>query len=237
MKYFLLKDLMVASLIVMALSIAQARADLVVAVQNTQVQSGGFGKVDVLIEGMPNDLFAIINYEFLITPVGETVGILQFRVPQLSTEILRNDYVLGNDSGAFTSIPHNSPSNDVLIGGDATASGLDVALTSGNSLLVSMDVEHVLPFGVDPRVAVSDEFTITIQNSVNTFFLNATFMAGPAIDLSSFGSAGTGLISMTAVPEPSILGLVTTLAAIVCCLNSRIKIATPDIRAMSDAVP
>ena len=95
----------------------------------------------------------------------------------------------------------NGPTNDQLIGSDFTDSGNDLSIVAadGNRLLGRLELEH---FG---SITPGATFTLSIQNSPDTFFEDMAF--NPAtITAGSFGAAGNGTITTTAaaaIPEPS----------------------------------
>lgn len=198
----------------------RAPAAVVVDVQDVQLDAGQFGFVDVLISGT-NDAVSLFNYEFAIANAGANVGSLRFATPQQSDELTDANYIFNGDSGGFSSAPQNGAVADSIQGGDLSASFVDVNLTTAR-LLVRLDIEHVLPMGTDVTLAESDEFTITLQNTANSFFNDSSFAAAP-IDASSFAALGAGTVSFaaTSVPEPSAATTFIVAASAVVCRRRR----------------
>ncbi len=192
------------------LSLNSASGGIIVNVHDNTMLPGQTGFVDVFAHSSGTDLFATFNYEFAIQTIGISVGSLRFVNPQSSVETTFGNYVFNSSnggSGGFSSVPQNSPAFDSIQGGDVTATFSDMSLTAADLLLVRLEIEHVLPFGTDPSAASGDQFSITMQDLGNSFFLDSTFVSGPDIAASSFSPSGAGLVTMgsptAAVPEPS----------------------------------
>ena len=177
-----------------------ASAGIIVDVQDAQLTSGGTGFVDVLVRSDgPDTPIQLFSYLFEITnPVGN-VGSLQFSDTQSIAETGDANYIFAGDSTAVP--PGVTPTT--ILGDDATASFLDVNLTTADRLLVRLDVEHILPGGVDPTLAVGDQFSIVpdFSDPFSFFFEDGGF-TGPTIN-QGLSSGGTVTFAFSTVPEPS----------------------------------
>jgi hypothetical protein len=213
-----------------------ASAVIMVQVHNNQIVAGQSGYVDVFIQSSGTDLFTAFNYEFAIQTIGPSVGSLRFVDPQSSIESTFGNYVfntLNGGSGGFGSVPQNSPAFDSIQGGDFAATFSDITLTSPDVLLlVRLEIEHVLPFGTDPLAASGDQFSIVLQDFGNSFFLDSSFATGPDISASSFGPAGTGMVtigsSAAAVPEPNSVVIISLGCLVMGLRKLRFTVAAVD---------
>ncbi len=179
------------------------QAGFIVSVSDLDLQPGGSGFVDVMIQsdsGSPMNLSAY-NFEFRIDTLGATR--LEFVDPQPDPQLTDSSYVFSGDSAdAFFSAPVGAVSSpvvphDTFIGGDATLSGADVSV-SDPKLLARLDVTTVTSL---PPVA-GDQFTISLISSDNTVFLDSSFNNFTFESLPFDSTPGTVTITQT-VPEPS----------------------------------
>lgn len=191
------------------------RADVMVDVQDAMITAGGTGFVDVLISSSASssspDNVDFASYDFLIETVGGPSSALEFVLPPDLSEDTDPNYLFLGDSFGIDYDNFNSTTAR-YIGSDGTASstGVDLDSSSGDRLLVRLDLQHVLGPGQSAAMAAGEQFRITLQNSIDTYFDDSNFDP-VAIDSDSFNSAGVGggLITVSAstaaVPEPSSL--------------------------------
>ncbi len=184
-------------------STGPVQAGFIVSVGDLQLQPGGSGFVDVMIESDSSPAaFNLFNLEFRIETLGQTR--LEFVDPQPDSQLANSNYVFAGDSFDVLFPPVGSVSqtdipNDTFIGGDSTLSGADVTV-SGAKLLAQLQVTTTTALAP----SVGDQFAISLIPSGNTFFWDSSF------NFSTFTStSGTVSITQTAVPEPSGLALMT----------------------------
>ncbi|GAB5441858.1 MAG: hypothetical protein Fues2KO_22070 [Fuerstiella sp.] len=189
-------------------------ADVIVDVQDALITADGTGFVNVLISSNANpsspDDVDFASYEFLIENVGTPSSALEFVLPPDLSEDSDSDYLFFGDSFGIDYDSFNS-TTATYIGSDGTGSGTGVSLdsSSGDRLLVRLDLQHTLGPGQSAAMAVGEQFRITLQNSLDTYFDDPSF--NPiSVDADSYNSSGTGggLITVSAsssaaVPEPS----------------------------------
>ncbi len=177
---------------------------IIVSYQGSTIGYGSTGFVDVLVSsdaapGSP-DVLDSFSAHFLITPVGGAVSNgLQFVDPQSDSQLAMGNYVFAGNSltpPPIGTVSTATNTNDTYIGGDATFDGLGTALHTGTGsfLLYRLDLSALL-------ANVNDQFTITLQNSGSTQFVDPGFTP-LLIDSSSFTP-----FTLTAVPEPTSTGL------------------------------
>lgn len=188
---------------ILLVSPLSASAAILLSFSGGNIEPGQYGHLDVLATGS-GDLVAAVNFEFLITPIGPTVGSLRFTNPQLSTEVGELNYIFASDSGFFTAAPQNGPAFDSLVGGDSSATFTDHPIDSTPLLIARLDLEHVLPGATDPSLAVGDQFSITLQNNPNTFFVDSSFNDS-TVDSASFDpvTITVAAAATSTVPEPT----------------------------------
>lgn len=172
----------------------------------TVAAGGGIGSIDVFVSSTTGaDNLDAFSAEFLLTPVGGApIGGLQFGT-QLEAQLVDGTYVhAGNSAGSPIGMVSGA-NNETYIGGDSTANFLGTALPLHplNRLLFRLDLTTT-------TALAGDQYTISLVNDLNTFFLDETF-AGLTIDPQSFTNSGTINISLAAVPEPSSVILLTTI--------------------------
>ena len=182
---------------------ASARGDLVIDVLDATIPAGGSGFVDVVIASTGSDDIAGYDYEFVLTPDTAVPGTLtSFTAPQPDPQLADPAYLFFGDSANVAlgfgvgTVSTTTTTADTFTGSDATDSFADVAVTSTPFLLASLEVEHVLPVGVDPATTVGDTFTLSLAGAtfVDSFFGTHTVTGLPGtVTLSA---------SMAAIPEP-----------------------------------
>lgn len=193
-------------LLAIGVSASTLSADLIITPQDATISSGGSGFVDVFISSTSTDNLSIAGYEFAIT--GSIAnGSLQFSstAQQSNSEQSLSNYVFFGDTspGNFTAV-RQDPVTTSLVGGDFTASGGDVTVTTTPVLLARLEIEHVTG---TPLAAVGDTFQLALVNSANTSFLDSSF-SPVNVNGASFSNFGTIHISGPAsVPEPGSLAL------------------------------
>ncbi len=189
-----------------------ARADMIVAIQNTMITAGGSGFVDVLISSTGTDTLDFASYDFQISLVGGPASTLQFSNPQNLTETGLANYVFAGDAGAINVI---TLTNSQFTADAGTLSFAGVGLTAATSLLARLEVESVLGPGQTAAQANGEQFRISLLNSFDTLLKDENGN-DLTIDGSSFTIPNTGLITIqaAAVPEPSSLGLCAIGAAV-----------------------
>lgn len=176
-------------------------AGIIVSIQNTTINAGLSGTIDVLVHkdaGDPdwNVLFA--QYSFQITPDPGAVGSLEFDAAQPDTEQGDASYLFSafQPTGNFSGIQNGVFQYD---GGDFTSDLADLATISATDLLLArLNVTHILPLLTPPGAADGSTFTVSLINA-NTDFLDDN------LDPIAFaGNSGTITINgAAAVPEPS----------------------------------
>ncbi len=191
-------------LLLTALS-SQARAAIVVTIQDATIAAGGSGFVDVLISSNTSLNLDVAAYDFEITLVGTPARIstLQFTTPQV-TEVGFADYVFAGDAAPIDVFTLN---NSRFVAIAATESFNGVSLTATTRLLARLELESVLGPGGTPALANGEQFQISLVDSGDTFFGD---FEGNRLDVVPSSFASSGLITIqdiTAVPEPSSLAL------------------------------
>lgn len=172
----------------------------------TVAAGGGIGSIDVFVSSTTGaDNLDLFSAEFLLTPVGGApIGGLQFGT-QLEAQLVDGTYVHAGNSAGSPIGTVSGGNNETYIGGDSTADflGTTLPLSPLNRLLFRLDLTTT-------TALAGDQYTITLVNDVNTFFLDETF-TGLTIDPQSFANSGTINISAAAVPEPGSVILLTTI--------------------------
>ncbi len=203
---------------------AAAFGDIILDVQDASISAGGTGFIDVLISSDGTDNLFRTAYHFEITDAVAN-GSLQFRPSVFQTNDQQSvvapvPYVFGADTdpGNFFAT-RQDPTVTQIIGGDNTLSGTGVSLTTTQTLLARLQVEHITG---TPLAAVGDTFTVKLINSDNgmpgdftddsTQFLDDS-SNNLTIDPLSYSGSGTITITSAAVPEPSTLAVLAFVSA------------------------
>jgi hypothetical protein len=200
------------------LAAKSSSAAIIVSYQGNTIGYGSTGFVDVYVSSdaalATPDVLDSFSASFVIAPVGGAVSNgLQFVDPQSDTQLGQGNYVFAGNSitaPPIGTVSTGTNTNDSYIGGDATIDGLGTSLHagSGSFLLYRLDLSALL---ANP----SDQFTITLQNNLNTDFLDPSFTS-LSINPSSFSS-----FTITAVPEPTSTGLLLAGAGVGLWLKRR----------------
>ena len=175
-------------------------ADVTLSLPGGVLQAGGSGTFAVTIQPTTGtELLSLYEVELLITPSAGTPGTtLAFADPQSEDFLTQPNYLFFGDSdvnqGGFaaTALFSTNTLRDSISVADFTASFNDVALTTPQ-LLFEVDLEHLIPVGVNPATLAGD--TYTIEATLLTFE-DSDF--DPVV-----ATASTGLITIVAVPEPA----------------------------------
>lgn len=178
-----------------------AHGGVLIRYSGSTITAGGSGFVDVFVSSdaaaATPDVLDSFSAQFLITPIGGAPAAgLQFVDPQSDSQLGQANYVFFGDSltppplGLVSSVTN---ANDTYVGGDATVSGLGVALdaTSPEKLLFRLDLSAA-------QATVGSQYALQLVNSGGTSFLDPSFSA-LTIDSSAFGP----FTLTAAVPEPS----------------------------------
>jgi hypothetical protein len=196
-------------LLTLALALGQgalARADFVVTVGDATITQGGTGTLDVLIRsanpvGDPLSSFA---FDLQITPTAPRH--LDFRNPQLDSQLGLSNYVfVGNSSDFIGSTPVgvvqsiSGGTNNRFVGGDDTNSGGNVTVTT-SKLLVRLNLNAATSA---PPVG-GDTFNISLVPGAFTGFRDANN------NLIPFTSTAGRITIVGVVPEPASLVLCAT---------------------------
>jgi len=185
-----------------------ARADLVVTIDDGTVAVNGSGFVNVWIESTDpsgEDLFSY-SLEFQITASPSNTGLndLQFSDPQSGDFLTDSDYVFaGVSESAGPPISAPSVVGTTLFAGDNvnTTPGSNVLVTQTKKLLIRLELSAQL-LALEP----GDSYSVTLLNTGFTGFTRfVDVTTGPAPV--SFRSV-SGLVTITAVPEPATMLLV-----------------------------
>ncbi|MFO0888286.1 MAG: PEP-CTERM sorting domain-containing protein [Isosphaeraceae bacterium] len=185
------------ALAILLLLLPPSRAGLIVSIGDLVLQPGGTGFVDVMIRSdiASGDQLGAFGFEFHIEGAGPRR--LEFVSPQPDPQLGDATYVFSGDSlDASLSLPVGSVStivvpNDTFVGGDSTASGGDMRVTSGR-LLVRLQVTAAA--SLPP--ALGDTFSIGLAPTASTFFVDSSL--NPVAFLSQPGT-------VSIVPEPASL--------------------------------
>lgn len=197
----------------LSLSIAfTAQADLIIDVQDASIAAGQDFTVDVLISSTSSDAIDLASYVFVVSNVGAPSSSIEFLATQLTSENGEASYLFSEDlDPTALDFPVSDPTR--LEGNDFTDSGDPITITGTQELLVRLDMRHVLTGAL--ATALGDQFNVVlIEDGVDpdlTLFDNDTTGIEATIDGSSFdvNGIGGGLITVTAVPEPSSLAVLT----------------------------
>ena len=206
--------LFLPGLIVVLSASTSCFGDIIVDVQNASISAGGTGFIDVLISSDVTDNLFQSAYHFEIT--GSVAnGSLQFRPSVFQTNVQQSvvtpvPYVFAGDTdpGNFFAT-RQDPTVTQIIGGDNTLSGTGISLTTTQTLLARLQVEHITG---TPLAAVGDTFTVKLINNDNgtpgDFTDDSTqfkddLLNNLTIDPLSYSGSGTITITSAAVPEPS----------------------------------
>lgn len=198
------------SLFLLLMLNSAAFANFVISFEDTQMNSGESGFIDVYITGQAGDTLGRFGYEFNISGASPQSGDLQFRAIQSGSaqnETSPPPYIfLGDtDPGNFFSGRANGGSNPIsLVGSDVLASLNDVSI-DGKFLLARLELTHV-----GMLTGASHDFTISLNpTSPFTVFdrdwdpgTDNNFESG---QISTF--SGTVTVTSQVVPEPSSIAL------------------------------
>ena len=196
----------------------RAMGDLIITIQGGSIAPNGTAIFDVFIRSSTTgtDSFALANYEFAITavnPTNNTSGKLQFASNQPNPSDKAN-YVFTNLAPGNPAVMRQGSGPEYLsaIGGDFTDPVLNLPLDVLNSdkLLTRLQLVHSTP---TPGSAIGT-YRISLVNSANTFFRLADLSTAVTIDALSYSEANSGLITITAVPEPSTVMLLSLAGAV-----------------------
>jgi hypothetical protein len=202
------------------LPIDVANAAVVIQVEDTEIGAGQSGFVNVWISSSDeSDSLKLFNVVFGLTPLGSPSSTLEFIAPQTTLGNTDPNYVFVDDLEP-TGLMLNWIQNDVVEGGDLTASGGEVELpaTLSRRLLARLDVNHLLGAGQSAndaigetfRISLLEEFMLSNDDTFVTFFDDAS---GPlSLDFSNVTPGTITIVapSVTAVPEPSSLILLAS---------------------------
>jgi len=201
-------------LVIVLAAPVRAAADIVVDIGDLSLSPGSSGFVPIRITGNGGESLNDASVEFNISTAGVTW--LQFTNspgPATDPTFASPDYVFWNNSGdqmfdislgtaSTTSVPF-----DTFLGGDFTANGGDVDITTSNFLLGYLPVSTLLALPGGPVAQVGDSFIVTLVAGDNTSFFGSS--GGPYTFSSNVGT-------VSVVPEPSswLLATWATLAVI-----------------------
>lgn len=175
---------------------SSARADLIVTIGSTTLEQGGTGFVDVFVRSTDgSDLLGGFGVEFAITNLSGSSS-LWFSVSQNDAYLSDPNYIFVGDSSALSFPPVGVGQETAYIGGDATESLVDIQVPTSDRLLARLDLTTL----TSAPSAIGDQFTISLVNSLNTFFFNS----GDELPFPTT-TPGTVTIAAAGVPEPSSL--------------------------------
>jgi hypothetical protein len=186
-----------------------AEGGIVVQVIDTQIAAGGSGFIDVTISGN-GDLLESASLRLQIFPVNAVSSSLQFRDPQLVSFYSNADYLFADSSfnQLFSIDPrvvgHTILQNDTFMANDSTGNVSNIILTT-SKLFARVDLQHIVPQGTDLTTVHGELFQVQVVLE-GTSFRDDQSMALNNV------STGPGIVTISAVPEPSSAFLVLTLA-------------------------
>lgn len=180
---------------------AATEAGIIVSIQNTTINAGLSGTIDVLVHKAAGDLdwnVLFAQYSFKITPDLGAVGSLEFDAVQPDFEQADPSYLFSafQPTGNFSGVQNGVFQYD---GGDFTNDIADLAsISSTNLLLARLNVTHVLPLLTPPGAADGSTYTVSLIDA-NTDFWDENLNS-----IAFVGNSGTITINgAAAVPEPS----------------------------------
>ncbi len=199
-----------------------ATADLILRFSSGTVESGGIGYIDLFAESNGTDTFTLFNYKVEISEVLlVNGGILEFQesfdsanpLKQLSSEQEQSNYIFAGKStfDNFTSV-RQDPNRLQLVGGDAEATVTPITISFGESyLLARLELQHITP---TPGLSTGTFRVSLLQDPNQSYFQNLDLEDldpnQPKIDPSSYSLLNSGIVTITAVPEPSSILLVAS---------------------------
>lgn len=181
-----------------------AMAALVIDVRDAMIGPGGTGFLDVYVSSTGTNIVGTANYAFQIGNIGTPASALELVDPQSLSANSQSDYLFADDLdplGLFVI----SQTTSAIEAGDYSASGNGVTVDAMSKLLFRFDLQHVLGPGQSAAQSNGEQFSFTLIPGAGTFFLDETGL-DITIDPSSRLS-GVVSVNATAVPEPSITGL------------------------------
>lgn len=190
--------------------VATGQAAIIVQVQNSQINAGGTGYVDVLLKGDPGDTLGRYGYEFEITGATAQSGDLQFAATQSDseqTETLPHPYVfLGDTDPTYFYSARGGGGLDpaTLVGSDLLATGNDVSI-DGTFLLARLELQHL-----GTMATGSHNFTVSLKLPSSFTEFDRDWDSGTANSYDALtevlASPGTvTVLNNAAVPEPTSL--------------------------------
>jgi hypothetical protein len=220
----------VCLVVLLAGSAPSARADLTIYLQDTNVQQGGYGTMNIYVSGTPSDTFNDYQLQLQITGSNIPPDILEF-APNPNTpgatsrtqdysHLNAPNYLFPSDSGdASASGPGGFPEdfkglpNNIFIAGDFTLSGnsyypsANVPTINGPNTNVTLLASLLL---YAPSALPTDTYTVSVSaaDSSNPTYFNTNFDSSTDLNYvlsTASGFAGTVTIgsAVTVVPEPA----------------------------------
>jgi hypothetical protein len=177
-------------------------------IQNVNINAGGTGTVDVFVTGAIGDTLGRFGYEFNITGATAQSGELRFVASQSKSEqsvVSPSPYVfLGDtDPGNLLTVRGNGGLDPLSLVGADVLNSLDSVSANGTFLLARLELEHL-----GPSVGINN-FTISLNLGSAFTEFDSDFDIGTANSYSAGElSATSGIVTVSAVPEPSSLALI-----------------------------
>ncbi|MCD0459897.1 PEP-CTERM sorting domain-containing protein [Roseiconus lacunae] len=196
----------VAAACLIGLVAERASADVILSVNSGSMQAGGALSLDVVVsDTSPTEGIAEMALVLEITPltdVGDSS--LNFVNPQSEAYLEEADYVFFDNSDVVLNpgdpVATVGPFGQVVEFFDLTFD-FNNELASPGKVLATIQLQHLLG-GESIANVIGDEFEIAVNTDFTEFF-NA---AGDPVFVDLAGTT-SGMVTITAIPEPSTLGL------------------------------
>ena len=209
--------IVLTSVCILSVAILPAHADLVFTMSDVSLNAGEAGSIDILINSTSNDTLFAFGFRLQIESISPEIGgSLQFAgsltsastPKQSNSEVLDSNYVFAGNVDASNFTANRSPVDPrVFLGSDFTADLQNVVLTTSPRLLARVELQHVT---LNPA-ASSGTYRISLVPSASTLFNDAD---GNDISfVSNTGVLASGLVTVSAVPEPAAWCLMLVVAA------------------------
>jgi hypothetical protein len=207
------KLLHLIALVCITCGTTQGQSAIIVSFEDTTMNAGQTGFIDVYLTGAFGDTLGRYAYEFNITGASAAAGSLEFQAMQSNSEQNIGDmfpthlgYVLQGDVDPeyFLSMRTDAVT---LVGEDTLLSFNDVDI-DGKFLLARLELEHVGAISGGPY-----DFTISINQANSEFDMDFDFETDNSYPSFDAFSGTVTVNSSTAVPEPSSLALLGCVGA------------------------
>jgi hypothetical protein len=211
--------------------VRHCHADMIIRIDNTTFQAGSTGAIDIWGRSTITDAFDLLNYEIKIETIASIGGSLEFQpsfdslspIRQNNSEQSDTKYIFAGNTVSANFSAARQDNKVSLVGTDFVNGGPITINAPDEFLLARVELQHITP----TPITSSGSFRVSlVENPMRTFFLNSAVDTPdqPKIDPVSFSIANSGIVTITAVPEPSSIFLLASIGGFFLWQRRRIYI-------------